>query len=300
MPCGERERRDASDADVGTRALPRLHILVADELISDADVRERLRDAAAAPVALHIRGRRTSAAAIFRVAEWAAGALKETGTSVFVNDRVDAALAAGAHGVHLREDSLPTASVRRLLAGCAAAPMWVGRSIHDPGKARAAGELADYLFFGSVFSTASHPGRTPAGLEGLRSAAGATKRPVIAIGGVRAERVGELLDAGAYGVAVKSAVWGGRDPGRAAELIQAELKGGAAGREAGRIDIFVNGRVQRASAGQTVLALLGDLGLSPGTVVVEHNRVILRAERLSETALGTGDRLEIVHFVGGG
>ncbi len=66
------------------------------------------------------------------------------------------------------------------------------------------------------------------------------------------------------------------------------------------IEITVNGDPHRAPAGRTVQRLLEDLGIPPGRVAVELNRNILKQEAWSSTRLGTGDQLEIVHFVGGG
>ena len=66
-----------------------------------------------------------------------------------------------------------------------------------------------------------------------------------------------------------------------------------------RLSIVVNGE-DRLVPSQSVSELLNGLGLEPGTVVVELNRVILRREALSDTDLSDGDRLELVHFVGGG
>jgi thiamine-phosphate diphosphorylase len=116
---------------------------------------------------------------------------------VVVNDRADVALAAGADGVHLRGDSPPTADVRRL-----APPGWiVGRSVHTAEEA--GGELdADYVLFGSVFAGASKPAESPvAGPERLQEAVAACHRPVLAIGGITAERARVARSAGAAGVA---------------------------------------------------------------------------------------------------
>jgi thiamine-phosphate diphosphorylase len=114
-----------------------------------------------------------------------------------VNDRGDVALAAGAHGVHLRSDSYGAERLRRVAPGG-----WlIGRSIHGAAEAAAAGEGADYLLFGAVFPTASKPGVAPAGIAGLRDAAAASRAPVLAIGGVTVERLAEVVAAGSAGIA---------------------------------------------------------------------------------------------------
>jgi len=66
------------------------------------------------------------------------------------------------------------------------------------------------------------------------------------------------------------------------------------------IEITLNGEPRRVARGLTVAALLAELGLHPGLVVVEHNREILERARLAETPIAAGDVLELVHFVGGG
>ena len=78
----------------------------------------------------------------------------------------------------------------------------LGRSVHSVEAARqAAREGADYLLFGPVFPTASHPGRPATGLAALREVAGAVEVPVLAIGGVDAERARACREAGAAGFA---------------------------------------------------------------------------------------------------
>ncbi|MGI9628349.1 MAG: sulfur carrier protein ThiS [Longimicrobiales bacterium] len=64
--------------------------------------------------------------------------------------------------------------------------------------------------------------------------------------------------------------------------------------------IVVNGEERTVSPGLAVSELLDQLGLKPGMVVVEHNREIMAREALSKVALAEGDRIELVHFVGGG
>ncbi len=66
------------------------------------------------------------------------------------------------------------------------------------------------------------------------------------------------------------------------------------------IEITLNGEARQVAAGRTVTGLLGDLGLHPQMVVVEHNREILDRARYDETEVRDGDTLELVHFVGGG
>ncbi|MDE2676479.1 MAG: thiamine phosphate synthase [Gemmatimonadota bacterium] len=198
-----------------TGRLPRLHVIAGDEVIGAEACRQRLRPvlgAGGGGLALHLRVRRTPVARLFEVAERLAEEARATGTLVIVNDRVDVALAAGAGGVHLREDSLPPGAVRAI----AGPGLRVGRSIHGAGQAVALrDEGLDYLFMGAAYATASHPERTPAGPDAVSTAAAQAAVPVLAIGGVTPARVRELAALGVYGVAVLSGVWGRERPDRA-------------------------------------------------------------------------------------
>ncbi len=118
---------------------------------------------------------------------------------LLVNGRLDVALAAGAHGVHLPADAPPVPDLR------AVAPrgFLIAASTHDVGEVlRAEREGADFVVFGPVFPTESKPGTTCIpGLDGLRSACRLADIPVYALGGVRADRAGACLDAGAAAIA---------------------------------------------------------------------------------------------------
>jgi thiamine-phosphate pyrophosphorylase len=122
-----------------------------------------------------------------------------TPARVIVNDRLDVAMAAGAHGVHLRGDSMPAARARAI----AAPGFLVGRSIHSAGEARQAEDAGglDYLMFGTVFRSASKPGAPEAGTDALTAVAGATRLPVLAIGGVSVTTCARLAGTGAAGFA---------------------------------------------------------------------------------------------------
>ncbi|HET7420589.1 MAG TPA: thiamine phosphate synthase [Candidatus Dormibacteraeota bacterium] len=119
---------------------------------------------------------------------------------VLVSSRCDVALAAGAAGVNLPERDISTHDARALIGHGL-----VGRSVHSVEAAqRAQVEGADFVIFGPVWESASHPGARPAGLEALRRIAGAVRIPVLAVGGVTEERVGQCLAAGAAGYAAIS------------------------------------------------------------------------------------------------
>lgn len=138
-----------------------------------------------------------------------------TKTQVLVNDRLDVALQAGAHGVHLPSQGLPAARVRAVVPP----KFLVGVSTHGLEDAKAAEEAgADFIFFGPVFETRSKPGAPAVGLKALEAVARSVALPVFALGGVDATRVEDVAAAGARGIAAISAF---HDPVRMAELLRA-------------------------------------------------------------------------------
>jgi thiamine-phosphate pyrophosphorylase len=147
---------------------------------------------------------------------------------VIVNDRVDLALMSRAAGVHVGQDDLPPASVRRLLGPAAV----VGYSTHTTEQIdRAAGEPVSYIAVGPVFGThTKDTGYDAVGLEHVREAARRSRGlPVVAIGGVTLERAARAWSAGASSVAVISDLLAGGDP---AERVRAYLN---AARSVGRL-----------------------------------------------------------------
>jgi thiamine-phosphate pyrophosphorylase len=158
-------------------------------------------------------------------------AAEERGARVVVNDRVDVALAAGAAAAHLGWDDLEARVARRLLGEEAL----IGVTVNGEEEAQRAAALpVDYLGVGPVFGTRSKANPAPVlGLDGLRDIVRRVGKPVIAVGSITAERVGEVLDTGARGVAVLSAVVGDPDPREATRRLREALeagRGAAAGR----------------------------------------------------------------------
>ncbi len=168
----------------------------------DAEAALVAQVAAAAFAGVHliqIRERDLDGRALARIVARAVDAVRGTRARILVNDRVDVAIAAGAHGVHLRGDSMPAARVRALLP----ARSLIGRSVHSRAEAieAAAGGSLDYLLFGHVFETGSKPGLQPAGLAALAEVVAATPLPVLAVGGITTARMTEVARVGASGVA---------------------------------------------------------------------------------------------------
>ena len=142
------------------------------------------------------------------------------GAAIFlVNDRCDLALAVEADGVHLGQDDLPLALARSIMG----VGKLIGVSTHRLEQVVTATEGgADYLGFGPIFETSTKLHHEPVvGIEGLRHVRSHTSLPVFAIGGISLERVDAVMEAGANGVAVISALMGADDvAGTARAFIQ--------------------------------------------------------------------------------
>jgi len=146
---------------------------------------------------IQVRERDLEAAALASLVKAVLEAVRGTTTRVVVNDRADVAVACGAHGVHLRGDSISVAAARRL-----SPPRFlIGRSVHGVDETCAA-RGADYLIAGTVFPSASKPGsHALLGIEGLTAIVRASAAPVLAIGGITAGHFASLAATGAAGVA---------------------------------------------------------------------------------------------------
>lgn len=158
-----------------------------------------------------------------RLLEVFRAACDEHGALLAVNDRADVAYAAGADLLHLGQDDLPAGTARQLIG---AGPV-IGLSSHAPGQALAASTdpAVDYFCAGPVWATPTKPGRPATGLELVRYAAGlGGSRPWFAIGGISAQNLGEVLDAGARRVVVVRAITGADRPGAAAASLARRLR----------------------------------------------------------------------------
>jgi thiamine-phosphate pyrophosphorylase len=145
---------------------------------------------------------------------------RERGVLFIVDNRMELALASGAAGVHLGQGD-PWAEARLRLGPEAV----VGVSVEDPGQATAAEAAgADYLGV-TVFSTSTKPDAVPRGLRRLREICDATSLPVVGIGGIDASNARKVVEAGAAGVAVVSAVAAAPDPAAATRELVAAIRG---------------------------------------------------------------------------
>ena len=146
---------------------------------------------------------------------------RQAGIGFAVNDRLDLALAVEADGLHLGQDDLPASVARRLLPPS----MFLGVSTHTVEQARQAEhEGADYVAVGSIFPTATKPESQLVGLDLLREVRGQIRAPLVAIGGITADNAAQVIEAGADGVAVISAVCGARDPAEATRRLLERIR----------------------------------------------------------------------------
>lgn len=126
------------------------------------------------------------------------------GVTFLVNDRCDLALAVDADGVHLGQEDLPYAYARNIMG----TGKLIGLSTHNPEQVKAADQLKpDYIGFGPIFTPSSKQDHDPVvGISGLTQIRSLTTVPIFAIGGITLENAGDVVKAGADGVAVISAI----------------------------------------------------------------------------------------------
>ena len=147
--------------------------------------------------------------------------LRNRNVPLFINDRVDIALAVEADGVHLGQQDMPIADARRL-----GPPSWIigvsAESVED--AVRAEKEGADYIGVSPVFATPTKTDTAlPLGLGGLHAMRAAVRIPLVAIGGIQLHNAREVIRAGADGLAVVSAIVSADSPREAAAALRREI-----------------------------------------------------------------------------
>ncbi|MEQ9453384.1 MAG: thiamine phosphate synthase [Phycisphaeraceae bacterium] len=185
--------------------------------------REVLGEAVAAGVdCVQVREKGMNDRALLERVREVVGVARPAGAAVVVNDRVDVALAAGADGVHLGQGDLSVGDVRRM----AGRRLVVGVSTSRVEEAREAeDEGADYVGLGPMFVSTTKAKPVVAGPGYLRAYLEAGRLPHLAIGGITAGNVGELVAAGALGVAVCAAIAGAEEPGATARGLVEAIRG---------------------------------------------------------------------------
>lgn len=192
--------------------LPRLHVLTSAHQRTD-DMRTLDEVLRVGAPAIQIRVKGTTDREHLETIRAIVARCRDAGAMCIVNDRVDLALAADADAVHLGQTDLPVAVAR----GLAGERLLIGGTARDPATARRlVEEGADYLGVGPTYPTRTKRGLPdPLGTDGLAAVVAAVDVPVIAISGITAARVPEVMATGAHGIAVVGAVVDAPDPAAA-------------------------------------------------------------------------------------
>ncbi len=172
---------------------------------------------------IQLRDKQASSGELYASAQEVAGCVR-SGSGIFiVNDRADVALAVNADGVHVGQDDLPVESARKLLG----TGKVIGYSTHSLEQVRDADQSsADYVAFGPIFPTASKENPDAVvGLAGLAEARKATRKPLVAIGGITLENARDVIEAGADSVAVIRALVGAMDIRKRAQEFLEQVAG---------------------------------------------------------------------------
>lgn len=197
-----------------------LYVLVdgGDSVESMAATIEQLADAGADLIQL--RDKRLSDRTLYERAAAAAVVLRPTGCLFIVNDRPDIAAAVHADGVHVGQDELPVAAVRQIIG----ADSLLGVSTHSVAQVQqAVSEAADYIGCGPTFPSGTKSFENFPGTEFLRAAAATTTVPAFAIGGIGADNLDQVIDAGFFRIAVAGAVTSSASPAAAVADLKQRL-----------------------------------------------------------------------------
>ena len=200
------------------KPIGRLHILtdiVLQERFSHTNLTEMAVSGGADTI--QFRQKTGSTREMIETAKWMKRICAGAGATFIVNDRIDVAIAAEADGVHLGQDDFPVPLARKLLGK----DKIIGGSACTLEEAqKCLNEGVDYIGFGPVFPTTSKEDAGPvSGIEVLKNITRMSPVPVIAIGGITTDNTPEVMRAGAYGIAVISAVCCMEDPEGATRLL---------------------------------------------------------------------------------
>lgn len=166
---------------------------------------------------VQLREKDLSVRELFHMAVWLRELTKEHGARLFINDRVDVAIASGADGVHLGRSSMPVHAVRKLVGES----MIIGVSSHSVQEAREAEEEgADFITLGPVYATPSKlKYGDPVGLNMVKEVKSVGAIPLLAIGGIKPDNAKEVMDSGADGLALITGILASVNIRKATEAI---------------------------------------------------------------------------------
>jgi thiamine-phosphate pyrophosphorylase len=188
-----------------THQLSGLYVILDPSVASDRSLTDALRQSAQAGAKVfQYRNKAASMKEVYPEVLLLRKLAAELGVLFIVNDRCDLAVAVDADGVHLGQEDLPYTEARKVMGP----NRIIGLSTHNADQVREADRLKpDYIGFGPIFTPGSKRDHDPVvGIEGLRTIRPLTALPIFAIGGITLDQVGEVIRAGANGIAVISAL----------------------------------------------------------------------------------------------
>jgi thiamine-phosphate pyrophosphorylase len=205
---------------IGRLKLPVLCFVVSTASVKDGQIEQVVSEAVAGGATMiQLREREMPAGELVALAQ----RLKTIAGGralLMINDRVDVAMAVHADGVQLPEHGMSTRSARGLLGKYDI----LGRSVHDAEAAsQATREGADFVLAGTIYKSPTKPEQKPAGVALIKEITKDTSIPVVAIGGITPDNVGDVVKAGAAGIAVVSAIASADDPKAATTALATAL-----------------------------------------------------------------------------
>lgn len=191
-------------------------MFVTDERIEDNELFFHILEQALVGGAsiIQLREKQLDTARFYQRALQAMHLCKSFGVPMIINDRIDLALAVDADGVHLGQKDMPVAIARQLLAK----GKIVGLSVSNEQQALEANALdVDYIGLSPVFATATKTKdlEPPLGIEGLKNIRSLNSKPIVCIGGITTANTASLIESGASGIAVVSAISKAQNPQQA-------------------------------------------------------------------------------------
>ena len=200
------------------RPLFRLYLITDRNQTGGRNLVDVVKEALAGGVkAVQLREKDLPIRELLKLAEEMRRITKDAGAMLFINGRMDVAMAVGADGIHLGQTDLPVDVVRKIVGN----RFMIGVSTHNLIEAKEAeAGSADFITFGPVYETPSKVkyGK-PVGIEALKIAKSGVSIPVYAIGGINSGNIEQILYTRADGVALISAIIGAKEPKKAAEGI---------------------------------------------------------------------------------
>lgn len=203
----------------------KLYLVTDRDLSLGRSLEEVVREAVAGGVTMvQLREKDAATGEFIELGRRLKAVLKPLGIPLIINDRVDVALAVDADGVHIGQSDMSYADARRLLGP----DKIIGLSVENFKDLEVANELdVDYIGISPIYGTPTKTDTAePFGLEGLRKAVQMSVHPTVAIGGMNASTIRDVMAAGADGVAVVSAICSAPSPHTAAEELKREVYAG--------------------------------------------------------------------------